>query len=74
MHGKTVFQDLANRRVNVYDENASFLLCHGNAAIFGSPETAVQPGQREPEGAAFADFAFDTDTTSVRFDGQFAEG
>ena len=69
MHGKIVFRDLANRRAIVYDENSSFLLCHCCVALFGSPETAVQPGQREPEGAAFANFAFDTDATSVGFDG-----
>jgi hypothetical protein len=56
------------------DENVAFLLCQGNAAFLANPETAVQPGQREPEGAAFADFAFDTDATTVGFDGQFAEG
>ena len=69
MDFKTVFQDLANPRVNVHDEKASFLLGHGHAAVCENPKTAVQPGQREPEGAAFADFAFDTDTTSVGFDG-----
>ena len=71
---ETGLQHLANRLFIIHNENSWFLLCHCFAPFLRSPETTVKPGQRQPEGAAFANLAFDTDAAAVGFDGQFAEG